>query len=111
MPVRVELKTILSPERIPLRHIHPGDAPFTLHDYTSDSRLVIAAICRQRNKGGEIYHIPDAGMSAFPDAQGVPEELLTADNLHTSIPHGGSYEREVTMEGGGEMARFIFTHF
>lgn len=111
MPVRVALQIMGSPERLPLRDVKPGGQPFVLHDYTSGSGLVIAAACRAKNRCGEIYHIPDEQLDGSPDSEGVPDELLTDGNLHTTIALGRSYERPVTMHGGADIVRFIFTHF
>lgn len=111
MPVRVALQTVGSPERLSLRDIKPGGAPYLLHDYTSGAGMVIAAACRARNRCGEIYHIPDEQLAGAAGSDGVPEELLNDGNLHTTIALGTSYERAVAMSGGEDRVRFIFTHF
>lgn len=76
---------------------------------------MIAAACKTKDKCGHIYHIPDEQMDGFPSSDGVPDELLTDDNLHTILTPGGSYERDVVMvdqeKGSVAAARFIFTHF
>ncbi|HEX5456220.1 MAG TPA: hypothetical protein VFW77_02530 [Candidatus Saccharimonadales bacterium] len=110
MPVKVELQAG-SPERLSLKHIRPGEDPFALHDYTSTPGVVIVAACRERNRCGEIYHIPGEQMDAFPDSEGVPPQLLNDDNLHLSIEPGRNYERAVALPGGDDIVRFIFTHF
>ena len=100
-----------SPERLPIKHIRPGEDPYALHDYTSGGGLVIAAVCKDKNRCGEIYHIPGGQLDGFPDSEELPDELLNEDNLHTTLKPGKSYERGVTMSGGEDMVRFIFTHF
>lgn len=110
MPIRVELQAG-SPERLPFKHIRPGDAPYALHDHTSRPGLVIVASCAEKNKCGEIYHIPSEQMDAFSESEGVPDALLTDENLHMTIPPGRSYERSVSLPKGEDIVRFIFTHF